>query len=64
MLTLPAESSADPASLLSASPRRALQLLAQEGQLQLPAHKLQITAGVSLDMQIAAMARLTLQGRS
>lgn len=39
VLTLGDESSADPASPLLASPRRALQLLARGGQLQLPAHK-------------------------
>lgn len=41
VLTLLAEPSADPASPLSASPHRALQLLAQGGPLQLPAHKRQ-----------------------
>lgn len=41
VLTLLAEPSANPASPLSASPHRALQLLAQEGPLQLPAHKRQ-----------------------
>lgn len=40
-LTPPAEPSADPASPLSVSPHRALQLLAQEGPPQLPAHKRQ-----------------------
>lgn len=39
ILTLPAETSADPASPLWASPRRALRLLARGGPLQLPAHK-------------------------
>lgn len=39
VLTLGGESLVDPASPLSASPRRALQLLARGGQLQLPAHK-------------------------
>lgn len=38
-LTLGGESSADPASPPSASPRRALQLLAPGGRLQLPAHR-------------------------
>ena len=41
VLTLLAEPSANPASPLSASPHTALQLLAQEGPLQLPAHKRQ-----------------------
>lgn len=39
ILTLPAEHSADSASPLLGSPHRALQLLAQEGPLQLPAQQ-------------------------